>query len=109
MDKYAYRATPQEIADNDFNLNIPRYVDTFEEEAEIDLDAVKDEITRLESELATVRAKMQAYLEELGCMNAAQRLAANRRTRFRLLIIRRCIVLQVTSAFQYESDGHVRL
>jgi type I restriction enzyme M protein len=66
VDKYAYRATPQEIADNDFNLNIPRYVDTFEEEAEIDLAAVKADITHLESELAAVRAKMQAYLEELG-------------------------------------------
>jgi type I restriction enzyme M protein len=66
VEKYAYRATPQEIADNDFNLNIPRYVDTFEEEAEIDLDTVKADITRLESELATVRGKMQAYLEELG-------------------------------------------
>lgn len=66
IDKYSYRATPQEIADNDFNLNIPRYVDTFEEEAEIDLDTVKADITRLETELATVRAKMQAYLEELG-------------------------------------------
>ena len=39
---------------------------TFEEEAEIDLDTVRADITRLESELATVRAKMQAYLEELG-------------------------------------------
>jgi type I restriction enzyme M protein len=66
VEKYAYRATPQEIADNDFNLNIPRYVDTFEEEAEIDLDTVKADITRLESELATVRGKMQAYLQELG-------------------------------------------
>ncbi|MFN0080102.1 MAG: N-6 DNA methylase [Prosthecobacter sp.] len=66
VEKYAYRATPQEIADNDFNLNIPRYVDTFEEEAEINLDTVKADITRLESELATVRGKMQAYLEELG-------------------------------------------
>ena len=66
IDKYSYRATPQEIADNDFNLNIPRYVDTFEEEAEINLDSVKADITRLESELATVRGKMQAYLEELG-------------------------------------------
>lgn len=66
IEKYAYRATPQEIADNDFNLNIPRYVDTFEEEVEIDLNAVKADITRLESELATVRVKMQGYLEELG-------------------------------------------
>ena len=66
VEKYAYRATPQELADNDFNLNIPRYVDTFEEEAEIDLDAVKQEITTLEAELAAVRARMQGYLEELG-------------------------------------------
>lgn len=66
VDKYAYRATPQEIADNDFNLNIPRYVDTFEEEAEIDLDAVQAEIATLEGQLATVRAKMQAHLQELG-------------------------------------------
>ncbi len=66
VEKYAYRATPQEIADNDFNLNIPRYVDTFEEEAEIDLDAVKNEITALESQLAEVRKKMANYLKELG-------------------------------------------
>jgi len=66
VDKYAYRATPQEIADNDFNLNIPRYVDTFEEEAEIDLVAVKAEIATLEGQLTSVRAKMQAHLAELG-------------------------------------------
>lgn len=66
VDKYAYRATPQEIADNDYNLNIPRYVDTFEEEAEIDLDKVKAEIAGLESELAAVRRKMDGYLKELG-------------------------------------------
>jgi len=64
--KYAYRATPQEIADNDFNLNIPRYVDTFEEEPEIDLAAVKKEIAGLEKELADVRTKMAGYLKELG-------------------------------------------
>ncbi len=66
VEKYAYRATAQELADNDFNLNIPRYVDTFEEETEIDLKAVKKEINQLEKELTVVRAKMQAYLEELG-------------------------------------------
>ncbi len=66
VEKYAYRATFQEIADNDFNLNIPRYVDTFEEEAEIDLDAVKTEINRLETELVAVREKMAGYLKELG-------------------------------------------
>ncbi len=66
VDKYAYRATPQEIADNDYNLNIPRYVDTFEEEADIDLTAVKQEIAGLETELAAVRKKMAGYLRELG-------------------------------------------
>ncbi len=66
VEKYAYRATPQEIADNDYNLNIPRYVDTFEEEAEIDLGAVKQEIAHLETELAAVRKKMDGYLKELG-------------------------------------------
>jgi type I restriction enzyme M protein len=66
VEKYAYRATAQELADNDFNLNIPRYVDTFEEEAEIDLGAVKKEIAGLEKELVAVRAKMAGYLKELG-------------------------------------------
>jgi hypothetical protein len=66
VDKYACRATPQEIADNDFNLNIPRYVDTFEEEEEIDMDEVKQEIIRLEGELAAVRKKMEGYLNELA-------------------------------------------
>ena len=66
VEKYAYRATPRELADNDFNLNIPRYVDTFEEEAEIDLKAVKKEIVTLEKELTDVRAKMDSYLKELG-------------------------------------------
>lgn len=65
IDKYSYRATAQELADNDYNLNIPRYVDTFEEEEEIDLDAVKKEIAGLEDELAGVRSQMDAYLKEL--------------------------------------------
>jgi type I restriction enzyme M protein len=66
VDKYAYVATLAEIAENDFNLNIPRYVDTFEEEAEIDVAAVEQEIERLEAELAEVRVKMKQYLKELG-------------------------------------------
>lgn len=65
-DKYAYVATPQEIFDNDFNLNIPRYVDTFEEEEEIDIKAVQVEIDTLETELKEVQAKMKEYLKELG-------------------------------------------
>lgn len=66
VDKYAYLASFDEIKDNDFNLNIPRYVDTFEEEAEIDIDAVQAEISQLESELEGVKQEMTGYLKELG-------------------------------------------
>ena len=66
VDKYAYRATLGEIAENDYNLNIPRYVDTFEPEAEVDLKAVQKEIEDLETQLAAVRREMEAYLKELG-------------------------------------------
>ncbi|KCW99295.1 type I restriction-modification system subunit M [Xanthomonas arboricola] len=66
VDKYAYLASPAEIAGNDYNLNIPRYVDTFEEEAEIDLMAVRREREQLKSELAKLEVQMAAYLKELG-------------------------------------------
>ena len=66
VDKYAYLATPEEIAENDFNLNIPRYVDTFEEEEEIDLEAVRAERLKLKTELAALEAEMDGYLKELG-------------------------------------------
>lgn len=66
VDKYAYRATPEELKENEFNLNIPRYVDTFEPEVEVNIEATQEEIVRLEEELATVRAKMATYMEELG-------------------------------------------
>ena len=64
--KYSYRATREEIAENDFNLNIPRYVDTFEGEKEVDLKAVQKEIETLESQLAGVRKELAGYLKELG-------------------------------------------
>jgi type I restriction enzyme M protein len=51
---------------NIFNLNIPRYVDTFEEEAEVDIAAVQLEINKLEDELKAVQAEMRRYLEELA-------------------------------------------
>jgi type I restriction enzyme M protein len=66
IDKYAYRATIQEITDNEFNLNIPRYVDTFEGEKEIDVAAVQKEIDTIEVELAKTRKQMAGYLRELG-------------------------------------------
>jgi type I restriction enzyme M protein len=66
VDKYAYRATLAEIRENDYNLNIPRYVDTFEEEEPIDIEATQQEIEQLESELSDIRKEMDAYLKELG-------------------------------------------
>ncbi|MGA2260065.1 MAG: type I restriction-modification system subunit M [Acidobacteriota bacterium] len=66
VEKYAYRATLGEIRENEFNLNIPRYVDTFEEEAEVDVNAVQAEIKSLEAQLAAVRREMAKHLIELG-------------------------------------------
>ena len=56
----------QEVKDNDYNLNIPRYVDTFEEEEEIDLVAVRAEREQLKTQLAELEVQMAKYLEELG-------------------------------------------
>ena len=64
-DKFSYVATFEEIKENDFNLNIPRYVDTFEEEPEVDIQAVQEEISRLEGELKVVQLEMKKYLDEL--------------------------------------------
>lgn len=64
-DKYSYVATFEEIKENEFNLNIPRYVDTFEEEAEVDIAAVQEKINDLEKELKVVQAEMDKYLKEL--------------------------------------------
>lgn len=63
--KYSYVATFEEIEENDFNLNIPRYVDTFEEEPEVDIAAVQMEIEKLEEELVKVKAEIDVYLKQL--------------------------------------------
>ncbi|MCO6491275.1 MAG: N-6 DNA methylase [Phaeodactylibacter sp.] len=65
-DKFSYVATFEEVRENDFNLNIPRYVDTFEEEPEVDLQAVQERIEAIEAELGEVQEEMDRYLEELG-------------------------------------------
>jgi type I restriction enzyme M protein len=64
-DRYSYVATFEEIKENDFNLNIPRYVDTFEEEVEVDIAVVQREIEKLEGELKTVQSEINKYLKEL--------------------------------------------
>ena len=66
VDKYAYLANLEEIQENDYNLNIPRYVDTFEEEEEIDLMAVRKERAELKTQLAALETEMDGYLKELG-------------------------------------------
>ena len=66
VDKYAYLASPEEIKENDYNLNIPRYVDTFEEEEEIDLMAVRAEREQLKTQLLELEKEMASYLSELG-------------------------------------------
>ena len=63
--KYSKLASLDELKENDFNLNIPRYVDSFEEEEEIDIKAVEEEIKTLESELLKVRGEMSEILKEL--------------------------------------------
>lgn len=66
VEKYSYLASLQEIADNDYNLNIPRYVDTFEEEESIDLAQVMSEIKNLEAQRAQLDQEIAVYLKELG-------------------------------------------
>jgi type I restriction enzyme M protein len=66
VDKFSYLASLEEIRENDYNLNIPRYVDTFEEEEEIDLLAVRNEREQLKAQLTALEGEMAKYLEELG-------------------------------------------
>lgn len=55
----------KKIKENEFNLNIPRYVDTFEEEAEIDLKAVSDDIKGIDAEIAEASSELKGFLDEL--------------------------------------------
>ncbi len=66
IEKYSHKATMQEIVENDYNLNIPRYVDTFEEEEPIDIKAVMSEIKELESKRSELDSQIEVYLKELG-------------------------------------------
>ena len=65
-DKFAHVATLDEIRENEYNLNIPRYVDAFEEEEPIDLQQVQSNIARLKAEITEAEKQMDAYLNELG-------------------------------------------
>ena len=65
VDKLAHVATLDEIKDNDYNLNIPRYVDTFEEEEPIDLDDVNRQLAEVDEEIARLEKELEAMLAEL--------------------------------------------
>ncbi len=66
IEKYSHLAPLAEIKENDYNLNIPRYVDTFEEEEPIDLNAVSNELKALEDEMQKTNATIAAFCDELG-------------------------------------------
>ena len=66
IEKYSHLASMAEIKENDYNLNIPRYVDTFEEEDPVDLAAVSAELQALETEMATTDATIAKFCNELG-------------------------------------------
>jgi len=66
IDKYSYVAKIDEIKDNDFNINIPRYVDTFEEDDPVDLNAVTDAVVSLNEDISIVENKISEACVELN-------------------------------------------
>ncbi len=66
IEKYSHLASLDEIKENDYNLNIPRYVDTFEDEEAIDLDKVSSELKALEIEMKTTDETIVKFCDELG-------------------------------------------
>lgn len=66
IDKYSYVTSLEEIRENEYNLNIPRYVDTYEEEEEINLLSVRQEREVLKEKLIGLEGDMDKYLKELG-------------------------------------------
>ncbi|NKB77493.1 MAG: type I restriction-modification system subunit M [Gammaproteobacteria bacterium] len=65
-DKYSHLATLKEIADNEYNLNIPRYVDTFEEEEPIDLAKVVAELKQIDEDMVDIDNTIRGFCDELG-------------------------------------------
>ncbi|HFK1429520.1 MULTISPECIES: type I restriction-modification system subunit M [Bacillus cereus group] len=65
IDKYSYVATLEEIKANDYNLNIPRYVDTFEEEEQINIQAVQKRLHEIDQEIVQIDKELAKYFKEL--------------------------------------------
>lgn len=66
IDKYSHNATLEEIKENDYNLNIPRYVDTLEPEPRVDIKEVKTRIGQIDREIEEIDVEIDKYLEALG-------------------------------------------
>lgn len=66
INKFSYLASLEEIKDNDYNLNISRYIDTFEEEEPVDIKKVQNNILDIKKQLIEVETQMEKYLKELG-------------------------------------------
>ena len=65
-DKFSYVASNDELIENEYNLNIPRYVDTFEEEEQIDLEGVSYQLGSLDGEIHQTDKMIEGFCEELG-------------------------------------------
>jgi len=66
IEKYSHIASLQEVEENEYNLNIPRYVDTFEEEEEIDIKQVQQDLKEIDKQIEEVDKELNVYLKELG-------------------------------------------
>lgn len=66
IERYSYAASLEEIKENDYNLNIPRYVDTFIEEEPVDLEAVQVRLTEIDQEIEEIDRELEKYFKELG-------------------------------------------
>jgi type I restriction enzyme M protein len=66
FEKYSYAATLEEIKANEYNLNIPRYVDTFEEEEPINIQAVKVRLKEIDNDISLIDQELERYFKELG-------------------------------------------
>lgn len=65
-EKYSHKASMSEIVENNYNLNIPRYVDTFEEEEPVDLAAVTAELKQLDRDMESIDETIRDFCTELG-------------------------------------------
>ncbi|NSV75671.1 SAM-dependent DNA methyltransferase [Enterococcus faecalis] len=74
IEKYSHLATLDEIKENDYNLNIPRYVDTYEEEPPVDLVALNNDIKNTNEEIKKVEAELLAMLDDLVVTEETQAL-----------------------------------